>query len=67
MRKHIESLIPLFITKLDEHSIIFSHLSMKKYRVLLNIVNNFIIFSPNIICTLEFFYALKFRKNRDNA
>ena len=42
---YTESLALLLITKLSHHSMILGHPGMKKYRVLLNMINNSIIFS----------------------
>ncbi len=50
MGKHTESLSPLLITKLGQYSMILSYLWIKKHRVLLDIVNNFITFFPESYC-----------------
>lgn len=46
MGNHIKSLNPLFITKLGYHLMIFGCTWMKKYGVLLDIINDSIIFLP---------------------
>lgn len=41
----MKSIVSLPITKLNYYEIIFKHLSIKKYRVLFNIINKSILFS----------------------
>lgn len=44
MKKYTESLVKLLMTKLSQYFIIFGYLLVKKYSVLLNIINNSITF-----------------------
>ncbi len=41
---HIESLAPLFITKLENYLMILGRLWMKKYGVIIDMINNFLAF-----------------------
>ncbi len=43
---HTESLVPLLITKLGHHPMIFGRPWMKKYGVLLDMINDYLSFSP---------------------
>ena len=43
---HTKSLAPLLIPKLRQHTMILGCLWMKKFGILLNIINDFITFSP---------------------
>lgn len=58
MEKYTKSLIVFPIIKLCSYSIIFSHLWMKKYDILLNMVNNFIIFFPRYYMHFRVFLLL---------
>lgn len=53
IKNHIKNLAPFFITKLRQQLIIIGYLWIKKYKVLLNIINNSITFF------LEYFIHLK--------
>ena len=44
IKNHTNSLIPLLPTKLGHYFMIFSHLWMKNHRILLDIINDSIIF-----------------------
>ena len=47
---HTKSLVPLLITKLGQHPMILGRPWMKKYGILLDMINDFITFSPGY-CT----------------
>lgn len=53
VENYTESLVSLLITKLAEYSMSFGRLWMKKYGVLLNMINDFITFSPAFGMYLE--------------
>ena len=58
MQNYIKSLVPLFITKLRQHLMIFSFSWIKKYGVLLDMIYDFIKFFSRFYTYLETFLSL---------
>lgn len=58
MGNHIKDLALLFITKLGQHPIILDYQWVKKYRILLNIINNSITFFSEYYIYLGAFLSL---------